>query len=828
MSDIFKNDLVDIDFVAGEQPTHIKLDSVADQLRLAIRRLGVSVGDVYTQQTQVSTSGQYDLAELSTAGPNLNRLIGSAGWLNPGSFGRTEVFRYIRLSGHNSVNSDPPTIDGFSHYNRREFKLPSPPIIFTSSEGAETVALSYSWTLGSSYWNIVGGSHPPTTRVDDLADLNAAGEYHVSPDGVITLYTPLGSGQYFDLTYKHHPLPDAYDGASLNVIPDFSQTGTLCTVVDEGSSVYSVTLPTHTGLRSWPTLSSWTPPDELVTYKFPVTHPTLNHQLLLPAVLRDELSTGDIIPEGYIQLWDDTTGTIVSGLDFTYEGTNKVHCTGAPVTPSTDRYRLVVPGTNLARTVYSLRENYRWHDHSGRVITPSGQYMGHRIRHYDNLNLIDEGDEGATSPGFVVSEAGITRNPHPMYFHRYGWEYNNNISDEGNFSNAFMGHLVLGSIDGDLEGNNDSFRIYFHNGVIDSTTPQIYYDSSEDRMSIEGRDVYIKEDLYLEDDLYFIGSSANIFLDGGDISTDGGNIYTDNNSISGSGGDIFTDGGFIDTGVFSGTGGLIKTGGGVLDSEGGEIRSGTGTIDSEGGDIRTDDGNDTGGGNIYTGRGHIHTGVGNANGGDIYTHGGNIYTGESGATGGLIQTFGGNVDTDGGDVFVNAGDFRYGQFTKKTQRLHLTAAHAQAEVSEWTFVSGTTGATNAHSRWKCDAVLGDNEGLIFPIHLPEEAEITYVAVKAYIPESTTITIYLVSTDLVFGTASTKPGVRTSLGSDFASEPVGGGNWVVPQVNLSSSPEEVLSTVAYEIFVDISGNSIGSLVYGAEVIFNVDYLKAGVH
>lgn len=863
MSDEFKNDIVNVNYVAGEQVTATKLEAVADQLRLAIQRLGSSVGDVLTQQTHAATLGPYSLADLSTAGPNLNRVVGSTGWLNPGTFGRNLDVKQVVFTGHQSAYDNPPIVSGYSHYNRRQFKLPDPPIVFDLPEGDSSVSFNYSYNLGPIYWTISGAN--PTTLVANLSDLDSTGEYHVSPDGVITLFDPLDDGDSFTVDYTFHPLPDAYDGASLNVIPDFAQTATLCTVAVVSPSIYSVTLPIHTGNRSYPDLSVSLPPDEYVTYQTggALRHPNRNHQLLLPLVLRDNLSTGDVIPDGFIRLWDDTTGTIVEGLEFTYESTSQVNCTGADLTASSDRYRVIVSGTNLARTVYSLRENARWHDHSGRVLSPSGTYMGSRIHHYDLLNLIDEGDGGTISPGFTVSEIGPTRNPHPMYLHRYGWEYNNAWSDAGNFHNAFMGDLVLGNVDGGLGDSADSFSIYFNDGgPYDSA--EIKYDQADNRLEINGSDVYINRDLLLDDNLLIDGGYIETF--GGELYTDGGNVETEDPNSAGNGGSILTDGGLIDTGVTTGTGGTIRSGGGVINSEGGIIRSDGGVIYSDGADIKTrDPAGDGNGGDIITDGGNISTllvggvpGVGGSiysgggdlnttdpiaagSGGDIITDGGDISTadvsadgsggnihtgsgGPAGSNGGYIQTHGGIVDTDGGHIYVNDGEFRYGSLNKKTQRVYIPAADANAAMGgvRWLYVPSLN--PNWYDYWDLQAKSGDGyDRLLYPIHLPELATLTAYAVKLNDVASGDTKVALVRSSPHFGSAV--PPDAFAIVSGTTEQTTVTSTWeTVQESGLSITIDQ---TFQYYIQIRPDG-ALGTIVTAAEVVYEVDEIRAGLH
>ncbi len=506
MSDIFKNDLIDADFVAGEQPTYIKLTAVVSQLRTSINRLNRGVGDLYTQQTHIGSSGQYSIDSIPTAGPNISRMIGSSGWLNPIVFGRQLVTKTVVFVGHRSISSDPPEIKGFDHFNRREFKLPDWPIVYTSTEGAETLGLTTSHALGGAYWSIgaPGGSYVDVSAtatanpVASLSLVNSTGDYHISSDGIITLFDPLDDNDGFAVTYKFHPVFDSYDGASLNVIPDFSQTATLCAVALITGSTYSIGLPLYTGHRGWPIASNWSPPDEFFTYDnvAGVTAGNLNQQLLLPFVLRQNLSAGDVVPEGYISLWDETDGTTVDGIEFTYVDTYTVNATGVTLTASTDRYRLVVSGCNIGRTIDRMRDNQYWHDHSGRQFSIDGLNMGQRIHHYDMLNLIDEGDDGSVTSGFTVSTAGVTRNPHSQYLHRYGWQYNNSISDPGNVDNSMLGSILFASTQNNNDLADHSYSLFFGGSPLSSVGGRIrYFTGSPGYLEISEGNVSITEDL---------------------------------------------------------------------------------------------------------------------------------------------------------------------------------------------------------------------------------------------------------------------------------------------------------------------------------------------
>lgn len=530
MPDTLKNDLVDTTFTDGEQPSASKLTRAVDQLATAVEKAGRAVGDLFTQQTYQSGSGPYDLDEIPNTGPNLARYVGSAGWLNPRRIGRQRKTISVVFVGNTDT-----TYEGYTHYRRRVFKLPFPPVVYRANgatgpdtdEGTDVWLNSggtgYLYTYSfdeATYWSIdvPGGTYTDVvtagpsqkidgaSRVDDLVDLDASLEYHVAPDGTITLYEGLDSNEGFKVTYTVDTPWDSYDGASLNVIPDFSQTTTLCTVTLSGSE-YTIVLPTATysrgrhGTYGATTLSNadWDHPHQ-PWHRWeeisPTDHPMSTYQCELPyhitgSLSGSVLSTDDVIPEGYIYLWDEDNGTIISGASFTYVNEYTIKSTGVTLEECTDRYRVIVPGTSLARTVYDLRESYVGHTHSGEFDPNDLTSDAGKVSHCHLLNLVDEGTDSV--PGFMPSSIGPARHPHPQYLHRYGYQYMEGITTDGrNLSNAFLGTLLISATDYDLDVNENSNSIVFGGR---NTGPFIRYVNTEDALSLERKSVYFGKTL---------------------------------------------------------------------------------------------------------------------------------------------------------------------------------------------------------------------------------------------------------------------------------------------------------------------------------------------
>ena len=522
-NDGLKQDLITTDFKAGEQPDHLKLTASVDQLKTAVETTGKSIGDVHSGQTHTGTQGgghTFDLGSLPNATTNLSRLIGSGGFGNPRHWGRTPRTMAITFAATQSIDGDPATIDGFNHWSRREFKLPYAPIILTSTEGAENLSLAFSYSLGVSYWTIgapdagyTDASAKATTRVASLSLLTSSGQYYVNPDGTIVLYDALddsaGTAEAFKVTYQFHVIPDRYDGATLNVVPDFSQVATLCSVAFVSGTTFNITLPTVTARRA-ASLISWIPPDEVFSYDKYVLSPALTVldpmygvQAELPTLFRQNFVAGDVIPDGAIYLWDeqarDGLGEIVSGITFSYLSTTSVQISGIAIDTGATRYRLLLPGSDIAQAQSVQSESYYWHDHSGRYIAPEGLNMGHRIRHFHLLNLIDEGgklDLPGQAHGYRPSTLGLTRNPHPQYLHRDGYRYKQNLSDGStttpNFNNALMGDLLLGNTSDVIDNTQNSYSLFF--GAI--TGPQMRYSVSNNALMVLNKNLYVDTRLW--------------------------------------------------------------------------------------------------------------------------------------------------------------------------------------------------------------------------------------------------------------------------------------------------------------------------------------------
>jgi hypothetical protein len=509
--DALKQALVTVDFKAGEMPTPAKLTGSVEQLRLAIAEIDRAIGDLYSQQGHIPA-----LSQVLPSGPSLTRTVGASARINPRRMGRIRVTdREVVFAYNTDEDGGTITIDGSLFYPRRVFRLPYPPIQITSSEGAADFSFTTSMTAGNFTVGSPGGGYTDATeggtgkidstkRQGTLGAVNATGKWHVSDDGVITLYDGLASGEAFKVTYTFDSIPTAYDGASFNVIPDFAQTGVLCTAALVSGTTYTLSLPTTTKLRG-ETLSSRSPfaLNRFWTSSSARTDPMSGAQLELPHLM-STMTVGQVIPAGYLLLWDDTAQEVVEGITFKYASQTSVTAEGVTLTVGSARYRVVVAGTGLTGVVDHLSDSFDHHNHSGQIQSGTGVYMGHRVNHYDLDYLVDEGVT-ASNNGFKPSVLGPARNPHPQSLHRHGYQYGISQADPGNLDNALAGHLLLTSENREVAVDADSYSVYFGS----TSGPRLRYDNGDDRLELTNKDLYVSGDIDIGDDIN-VADDANV------------------------------------------------------------------------------------------------------------------------------------------------------------------------------------------------------------------------------------------------------------------------------------------------------------------------------
>jgi len=209
--------------------------------------------------------------------------------------------------------------------------------------------------------------------------------------------------------------------------------------------------------------------------------PNYNAQLYLPASWSGEFTSGEQLPDGLVKLWDASSNSFLEGQTFYYSTQAQLQVdeavtlssVGTPISPDdgTQRYSVVVVGTDITRTLDQLRTRFHKHEHRGDdgTFPLDHKYLTGSARGV--LTIEDVGGDPLDDlvVGFTQNSSTINFNDHPQYLHRAG-------QDTSQLKNALFGDLLLAptkweqSTDSIFHHNEDSYGIRF--GDVDG--PYIY------------------------------------------------------------------------------------------------------------------------------------------------------------------------------------------------------------------------------------------------------------------------------------------------------------------------------------------------------------------
>ena len=410
---------VDIVWTDGEQLVANKLNAYSAILSRISSELEKAVGDVwgeswpYTDISDTKLTLEYG-RKLNDAGSlpgatdsfldiaNISRLIGPASALNPlelSNFG-PEGAAAVYTTEITDERLDTDSKD------QREFWLNYPPY--------DTATLSFD---------------PAThfvTQVSTHQEVNGTGDYCVTLDGRVTVFDAIPTGENVYVTYNTSPITwaggPAIQGATYNVIPDPNQAaaGSGCTVtLSADESYYTISLPYITHGKINQAGSNTQLDDNDARYE---------QQLYLPKVLQDNFITGDVIPEGFLYLRNNTTSKVYSDATYIYNNESTLMIKNVELDES-DTYTVFTIGSTITENIHDIRLKFNHHSHDGSVGEPPV--------HISNIAGILEDDPEKGQ--YVQSQ--MVGNWMPQYLHRDGWDpYESEINDR----NAMRGHLVLG------------------------------------------------------------------------------------------------------------------------------------------------------------------------------------------------------------------------------------------------------------------------------------------------------------------------------------------------------------------------------------------------
>jgi len=427
-----------VDFVAGEQPTDIKLDGLADQTKNGLDQLEAAVGDIWNQSKALSTG----LSNRDLQIANIGRILGPASMLSP------QI-----LDGINIVDFEYAVPVGV-----KEFILPHRPMV---GGGNSTI----DWNASARF----------TTEKAGETLLAADGDYFIDyQTGRVFTYTRTVSPD--TAKYDYDSVGDSFSNASLNVIPDPNQTTARCTVVDNTGD-YTITLPYITYDQDGVLLTDGSNPNHSEAPGVGVHN---SQRALLPSFLWG-LSVGDVIPAGYVFLYDHDPAqdAIVEGATLRYSNTSEITAENVSLAEGNARYSIITVGSPLTELMYELRKRYRVHIHDG----ANGE---ERVAHANLTGNIYEGADtwGAADAPFV--EMGyvpsvVDQNDHPQYLMRSG--YSAGI-DSNNSDNVMRGEIMMGSVapvGNDFRNLADNSRSIFFGS---ETGPRLRYNNTYDGLQL--------------------------------------------------------------------------------------------------------------------------------------------------------------------------------------------------------------------------------------------------------------------------------------------------------------------------------------------------------
>ena len=455
MQDVFP---VVFDFKNGEQPSANKLTKWVKLEDIGFDRLTLAIGDPWDYQTHVKSGSLiYTLSPENLAQASLARIVGPSDFISS-------------MGGSMEATPDPYVITLVA--NRNSWRLGFP-LINRVSQIKPTSNTSVVATLTSSdlsFFLDAAGTTPETTNfitLKTVSTMEAIGDYAIDyMTGVIYTYVNPTTVVYLHIN-NLHMFGAGPQWATQNVIPTWADGTTVgvditCTGPSSGGLyTYLLALPyivnpprTESSDKSYGT--GVTAGVAII----PVEHPApagTTSRYRLPYSITSELSpmTGEILPEGYCFLWNNTARAIVALTEFEYydEYTLYVRCPPLPdvdvVSPyetNNSNYRLIITGSSLAEQVGYLSSLVRDNTHVG--LTEGG-FQRRTLAYTPPIShdsLADRWSATTLTAGlgavtlFSFRESSYPTNPHPQYLHRAGFL----SSDlDGNSANAMRGYLIF-------------------------------------------------------------------------------------------------------------------------------------------------------------------------------------------------------------------------------------------------------------------------------------------------------------------------------------------------------------------------------------------------
>jgi len=456
---------VPISFDAGEQPTAAKLSAWANQTNRALENVEKALGDLnsgffpyfpFTTNTPTGLWGfnkvgvSIGLTQTHLQILNLARFLGPASALSP------------RIVGGLSSNIVGESLPAFQN----EFYLLFIPTGLTTS---------VVFSNATKFANLKA----------DPVDVKVEGDYFIDmATGQVIMNNSESAATMGTVSYSVNTtadnMIDTYHGAGFNVIPHTNQSVKCTTSVSTTTGRFFVDMPIATHQQN-----NW---DETGATLEAFGDLNFGAQMRLPDWLDVEYSgvPGTEICPGFLGLWDDDNDEFLD-VRFFYVSDTRVETLGEDLEIGSDRYSIVVIGTDVARTLDNLRSRYRRHQHDG---TEGDVRVWHEHLQGNAVGW-KEANANGNRYAFVDHGDGDFPNHHPQYLGRWGVD--------STFSrNAMLGDLLFAA-DDNLGGSqppefslgNTSHTIYFGDEI---TGPGINYHSGLDGLLLSRKNVYNQND----------------------------------------------------------------------------------------------------------------------------------------------------------------------------------------------------------------------------------------------------------------------------------------------------------------------------------------------
>jgi hypothetical protein len=392
----------------GERPSADKFNAVNKYFSRGMRELAAAIGDIYDDGYPYMSTGE-------GLGPAWNVSDGG------------NSFRGLDITSLGRIIGPASNLNARMH----------------NSWGTEIEEITETIPAGSLEYTLL---HPVKESMISIAGLDLLGgadrfteanQYKLLNNREILFSSEIDEARdviYSTKSNDYHGGID-YVNAGFNVIPDPNQLEKLTiTFIDDRK--YLIEFPKITAQQSG--LSELN--SSLISTENEFNN---NKYYELPKWLIDSIldETGNVIPENrvipgnFMFLKNNETQEVYKDAVYEYETPSSIVvsnidiCEEADGGYSSQKYSLILTGTNITNSIDDLRLKWFKHDHSGK--------FGEAPILFENI----AGKFKETPPSGIYGPSSLAWNQMPMYLHRDGYVQDNNLN---NGDNAMRGDLALG------------------------------------------------------------------------------------------------------------------------------------------------------------------------------------------------------------------------------------------------------------------------------------------------------------------------------------------------------------------------------------------------